>query len=156
MCCWIAKTLRSCYNADMETMQCIQCGQVKSIDEFTKLSLKFARPKTCKECIRDNNRPIVPLVTNRRSYPVTKLGTAAVSQLYRTKPSDYTCRASILCRNKAKHFHHHLGYDCEHIVDVIPVCPSCHTRLHKIGVERLLDHKESELKRYNQFGRKAF
>ena len=34
------------------------------------------------------------------------------------------------CLAPAQHYHHHLGYRCEHYLDVLPVCVKCHSREH--------------------------
>ncbi len=35
-----------------------------------------------------------------------------------------------LCGQPAKEYHHYLGYEPEHHLDVIPVCRECHIRVH--------------------------
>lgn len=35
------------------------------------------------------------------------------------------------CPARAEQYHHHLGYEPKHWLDVIPVCFYCHTKLHK-------------------------
>jgi hypothetical protein len=34
------------------------------------------------------------------------------------------------CGCRAAHYHHHLGYEIEHWLDVIPLCRSCHNAAH--------------------------
>jgi hypothetical protein len=43
------------------------------------------------------------------------------------KAKDLPCH---FCENQAKEYHHHLGYEPEHWLDVIPVCKACHTKAH--------------------------
>jgi hypothetical protein len=43
------------------------------------------------------------------------------------RPSGYKCR---FCFSIAEHFHHHLGYEKEHRLDVQPVCVKCHLAIH--------------------------
>jgi transposase len=35
------------------------------------------------------------------------------------------------CGKPAQAYHHHHGYNQEHLLDVVPVCDSCHARLHR-------------------------
>jgi hypothetical protein len=42
--------------------------------------------------------------------------------------SYYKC---FCCPNQASQYHHHNGYSKEHKNDVMPVCHSCHTGIHK-------------------------
>ena len=35
-----------------------------------------------------------------------------------------------MCGNQADHYHHHNGYDKDHVLDVIPLCHSCHVAAH--------------------------
>ncbi len=37
------------------------------------------------------------------------------------------------CQNQANEYHHHLGYDKVHWLDVIPICHICHKRIHSIN-----------------------
>lgn len=46
----------------------------------------------------------------------------------------------VVCGNQAENYHHHLGYDPEHWLDVIPVCVICHGDLHS----KYLSHQENE------------
>ena len=34
------------------------------------------------------------------------------------------------CGAKAQHYHHHLGYEPEHLEDVVPLCRACHHARH--------------------------
>jgi len=45
------------------------------------------------------------------------------------KPTSFQCP----CGDKAKMYHHHLGYAREHWLDVVAICYSCHTKIHKTG-----------------------
>jgi hypothetical protein len=46
----------------------------------------------------------------------------------------YHCRASLLCFKRATEYHHHLGYNKNHRLDVIPVCRKCHINFHLKGL----------------------
>jgi hypothetical protein len=37
----------------------------------------------------------------------------------------------VLCGLPAEQYHHHNGYDDDHLLDVIPVCKRCHGRQHR-------------------------
>lgn len=57
-------------------------------------------------------------------------------------PAADTCECSVrleLCLGRASQYHHHNGYDEEHIYDVIPVCRSCH---------RILDQWQAAMPKY--------
>ncbi|MEN6507066.1 MAG: hypothetical protein ABFD92_21225 [Planctomycetaceae bacterium] len=38
--------------------------------------------------------------------------------------------ACLDCGKRAREYHHHNGYDDAHVLDVIPLCRSCHARRH--------------------------
>jgi hypothetical protein len=40
-------------------------------------------------------------------------------------------RYCIVCGVRADDYHHHLGYDEKHWLDVVPVCRPCHQKIHK-------------------------
>lgn len=48
------------------------------------------------------------------------------------RPADAQC---VECGEQAQHYHHHLGYEREHRLHVLPVCAACHKRLHSGNVE---------------------
>lgn len=48
----------------------------------------------------------------------------------------------LSCRRRAKHYHHHLGYEEEHWLDVIPLCVKCHMREHRGVWSSLLPSEE--------------
>jgi hypothetical protein len=43
------------------------------------------------------------------------------------KAADLPC---FYCGKAAAHYHHHLGYSPDHLLDVRAACPGCHHRLH--------------------------
>ncbi len=45
------------------------------------------------------------------------------------KASSFNC---AFCDNPAKQYHHYLGYEPEHWLDVIPLCIKCHRKIHII------------------------
>lgn len=46
------------------------------------------------------------------------------------------------CGESAQHYHHHLGYAPEHLLDVIPVCQECHRKLHQgLSLDKVADTK---------------
>lgn len=42
-------------------------------------------------------------------------------------PNSVKC---IQCENTAKEYHHHNGYEEKYLLDVIPLCASCHRQIH--------------------------
>lgn len=44
-------------------------------------------------------------------------------------PPIKTCECAH-CGNQAKHYHHYIGYEKEHWLDIIPLCRKCHTIVH--------------------------
>lgn len=36
------------------------------------------------------------------------------------------------CGNQARHYHHYLGYEPKHWLDVEPLCQSCHSLIHQV------------------------
>lgn len=43
------------------------------------------------------------------------------------RPASLQC---VECGQPAKEYHHHLGYEPEHYLSVIPVCKMCHAKIH--------------------------
>ncbi len=44
-------------------------------------------------------------------------------------PPVHTLKCSE-CGEQASHYHHHLGYEDEHRLSVVPTCASCHGKIH--------------------------
>lgn len=67
-----------------------------------------------------------------REHPNAMRAHGAVSQAVQKgalpRVSSLACQQ---CGNQARHYHHHLGYDQEHWLHVIPLCQSCHISIHK-------------------------
>lgn len=51
----------------------------------------------------------------------------AVKQGILPRPASLPC---VGCGQAAKEYHHHLGYEPEHHLSVVPVCKMCHARFH--------------------------
>lgn len=47
------------------------------------------------------------------------------------KAADFKCSR---CDKQAKHYHHYLGYDPKHWLDVIPLCLQCHVAENSIQI----------------------
>lgn len=52
----------------------------------------------------------------------------AISEGKLSSPDSYEC---VHCHQKAKEYHHYLGYEKEHWLDIQPVCIPCHKKIHK-------------------------
>lgn len=66
----------------------------------------------------------------RVKYPLKIKAANAVNNAIRNgrlpEPESKQCH----CGNQASHYHHNLGYAPKHWFDVIPVCVSCHRKIH--------------------------
>ncbi len=65
----------------------------------------------------------------RTNNPLKTAARSAVRAAKANKTILPACQQTCACGNKAAHYHHHLGYEPEHHLDVIPVCRACHRKL---------------------------
>lgn len=135
--------------------RCGTCGETKTLGMFVPDTSKpNSRKNTCRDCRNANdrqrreNRGRKPRKeasnprTNRQKYlaslrrwreenPLAKYAHEAVHQATKTKaiprPESLCC---LKCSRIAAHYHHFLGYEPEHWLDVIPLCRSCHRLEH--------------------------
>jgi hypothetical protein len=134
----------------METKTCSKCGETKPLSKFKKKKhCRDGREGRCQKCadkasaasrqrfeienadrLKDarkkrSTRWISQNPEARRAQKSIELAIAR-GDLPKAKQ-----RACIKCGKPAAHYHHYLGYEPEHWLDVIPVCHSCHRVLHQ-------------------------
>lgn len=144
---------------------CIKCYQEKELTEFHKNSgMRDNHLNTCKvcqlnitteytkkyrqtkqgkikqrkyaQCYRQSEKGKIAQRNFRIRHPeCIKAGNAITIAIRCGKlphPFNLTCH---YCLMQAKQYHHYKGYAPEYQLDVIPVCKSCHTKLHwKIAI----------------------
>lgn len=133
------------------TKRCPKCKEVKPLSDFYKdRSKKTGKGCYCKIC--NNNRSNqYQTKAYRKHYQQTEKGKVAccsASRHYRiNNPKKARARNAIsravvagrlpkiktlqcyLCFKPAQHYHHYLGYEPEHWLDVLPVCAKCHKEI---------------------------
>jgi len=141
---------------------CTKCRQTKPFSEFHKQSSSKDRLHSwCKNCAKTatsayqksdkgkqaQNRfsqsekgkrsNLCRMKRYRKNNPDRKIAHSAVNNAIQAgqfpKASNYVC--SCVCGNKAYDYHHHLGYEPEHQLHVLPVCKNCHRKIHKVVSE---------------------
>ena len=64
---------------------------------------------------------------NRAACNARKLIWSRIASKKMPQASQCICS---MCGNQADHYHHHNGYDKDHVLDIIPLCHSCHVAAH--------------------------
>jgi len=117
---------------------CCDCSKWKSVDEFcidrSRGSGRSAMCRTCKSTPKKRScvRRGVPINGNKK-----QAGTR-IKLLVSAKaiPNPNSLRCAIcnhLGNDRGHEYHHHKGYDAEFHEDVIPLCRSCHAKVHNRG-----------------------
>ncbi len=97
-----------------------QCG------ELGRKAQKRARQK-----FQYTNKYKISYLRYCRKYPERRRAKGAVNNaIQRGKLPRPDSKQCSLCPKQAEQYHHHLGYDRKHWLDVIPACHSCHVILH--------------------------
>jgi hypothetical protein len=67
------------------------------------------------------------------AFPNKYIARVAVSSAVLSKklPPIKTQKCSVCKKRQAQNYHHHLGYEKDHWLDVIPVCSKCHKAIEK-------------------------
>lgn len=135
-----ARTNKLCTNPN-----CTRSGQLLPLTEFHKDKQKVdGRISQCKQCCRarvteyrktehGRKKKAAWCAEDKRKNGVTNkmlaryLVNKAISRGDLPRPISLPCSE---CGQSAKEYHHHLGYEPEHYMDVIPVCVLCHAKLH--------------------------
>lgn len=136
---------------------CNKCKQLKFLNNFGREKKSFdGRRSICKDCRAEYQREYYhsgngKSVNERyflsekgrvakregqkrykKRYPKkVKAGKAveyAIRQGHLLHPSD--CLCAICSSRNAEHYHHYMGYEKDHWLDVMPVCISCHNDIH--------------------------
>ncbi len=133
------------------TKMCGHCKVVKPLEEFHRSRRsKTGRMSSCKTCRRayaETPQAKVVQLRGNRKYLRTPRGREVQGIQMRKHLERYPerikarnavaiavkdgrlPRASTLlcsCGDAASHYHHYLGHEREHWLDVIPLCPLCH------------------------------
>lgn len=131
---------------------CIKCHQEKSLPEFNKAkTCKDGHRTDCRVCrlkyLKEYNQTN-KAKDSRKCYRQTEKGKAANKRYYLRYPERCKAKSAVsyaieigklprtnilqchYCPNKAKEYHHHKGYSFKHWLDVIPICISCHRKIH--------------------------
>ncbi len=131
---------------------CSKCRQRKDLVYFNKKAERLdGRASNCKSCTRkadiNYSKTFTAKITKKR-YRQSAAGRTADMASKKRYPKRHCARSMvyrrvksgaiiaptyllcIYCTRPAKHWHHHLGYDTEHVLDIIPVCIRCHKCLH--------------------------
>lgn len=109
---------------------CTTCKQWK-IKEFfgNDLTRSDGLDAHCFECRRVKNRK--KKINLAPSQKIQQAASNAVNYAIKKglfkKPTTLPC---INCGLRADHYHHHLGYDRRHWLDVQALCRSCHKKSH--------------------------
>jgi hypothetical protein len=119
--------------------ECSCCHAIKPLSEFypDKECKLGVRPK-CITCTRRyyhenakrfSARQRVWIENNKERYLAKTRGRKAIAKAIRDgqlQPAD--TKRCQLCSKQATGYHHHKGYDDENLLNVIPLCSSCHTK----------------------------
>lgn len=109
---------------------CIECQSWQELTLFgADRSRGDGRTSRCKTC-----RHVADPMRRHGGPPDVRTQTLAVEAVRReVRNGRMPAVRSLLCADcgkPARHYHHHLGYDAEHRLDVLPLCYRCHTRRH--------------------------
>lgn len=124
--------------------QCRACRSEYHYKNKTKLN------KKCREWYKNNKDHVLQYNRSYWKTPSGRISKKKSQDRYRTKyPEKYAAhlavssaknrglipRASELkcmnCNNQAYEYHHYMGYNEKHHLDVIPLCIPCHKRLER-------------------------
>lgn len=141
------------------TRKCSKCKQIKQLPKFYKSkNRKYGYGYVCKVCeqvrikkyqqtkhgkdmcnkgVRKYNKTTKGKankkqsnITYRNRYPNRIKANRTINHAIRadklTQPTLLKCN---YCSEKAKEYHHHLGYNPVHWFDIIAICIPCHNRL---------------------------
>ena len=117
-------------NIDNGLKWCTVCKQWRpqelfGIDKYRGSGLR-APCFTCSRVHqRKQRRCLAPSknIQQKAAYTVNR----AIKKGYLADPKSLPC---INCGNQAENYHHHLGYDRNHWLDVQALCKKCHVRAH--------------------------
>ncbi len=133
----------------MNMKRCVVCKKDKIIEDFYKnRTQKDGRDNRCKSCqkkydtspVKQEYRKKYEKSENRKlarkrflqEHPLQIKAKWAVHQMTRTGklPKAKTLKC-VYCGKQASQYHHWLGYQPEHWLDVVPACKLCDIKSHK-------------------------
>jgi len=138
------------------TKRCWKCKEIKPLSEYHKAKrYKDGHNNLCKICNLEQssiNAKTPKRKASLKQYERTKIGKKVRSKIgkrfrgrfpERSKAKDavnHAVAAGILpkiktlqcylCFKPAQEYHHYLGYEPKHWLDVLPACIKCHNKIH--------------------------
>lgn len=120
--------------------RCPRCERVLPRDEFYRSqAAKDGCTSYCRVCCKVYHYPEHArrrCKSYRRRYPergkATSVLNRAVERGELPPPRSRMCAG---CGRPAFDYHHHLGYEPEHCLDVQPLCRHCHIKVHDVSRE---------------------
>jgi len=100
----------------------------KKINSSEKAKERWKRGRqTEKSIIRHRKEQDVYRKNNPEKQRAHQTILRAVKKGDMPHPSTLSC---VSCGKQARHYHHNKGYAKENWLDVVPLCPTCHVRIH--------------------------
>lgn len=110
------------YNIHLEKVRSHYRNRIENDPNFAKQRREYQRRK------RQSGEGYP---TNKRIVYAHSLVQYAVRQGKLPHPTTLTCAH---CSNQAQEYHHHNGYEKEHLLDVEALCVSCHGKTRRIKI----------------------
>jgi len=149
--------------------RCSKCKITKSISEFHKdAKSKDGYHGYCKKCMSKHNAKYKQTEQGKvanKHYDQSKKGKIAhlkALRHYWNSHSEYRRATSAVshairdgklprleilkchyCHEQAEQYHHHLGYEPEHFLNVVSVCRSCHSFIHRDTYSRVVLRRQA-------------
>lgn len=150
--CSTCKTLKSAtplhFYRDKKKGLSSQCKVCKNAYTKTPKGRLVKREKYKKWAHTDSGRQATQRVRRKR-YKTTPEKQKAKAAVYLAVTNGdlphVTCCACSLCGNNA-HEYHHWSYDHAHWLDVIPLCRSCHRKIHQMDARERINTEQQMLK----------
>ncbi len=122
--------------------ECSYQGKPQPLENFNNChSSMDGKASYCKECskvvskqFRDSPSKKKPtrILVKLEWREAVKKANKVVRQAVKTgKLPHISTLQCIKCKTQAKEYHHYLGYEPEHWLDVVPTCIRCHRYLHR-------------------------
>ena len=133
----------------MNTKRCPKCKTFNPTSKFDKdRTKKDGYHSACKDCVR----------TYKQGYRQTEKGKESQKRRSEKKRAKFPKRIkarqilnyavqrgkiprpesiNCACKQPAKEYHHHKGYEPEHWLDVVALCSKCHKKADKGTLEKI-------------------